>query len=149
MDTEHTTLHTVFNPLRRGSFVSDQPEHRASFGFPGWYPDPSGGHELRFWDGAVWTNRVRDGDTPARTLSESTFEKVMNVIAGAVILVFILVLTVGGGVVLGSWFAALVSRCESWGCIAPGSIGAVLGGVVGLVGGISLAVWIRRLLRPG
>lgn len=27
-----------------------------------WYPDPSGDHHLRFWDGAVWTNRVRHSD---------------------------------------------------------------------------------------
>jgi uncharacterized protein YxjI len=25
---------------------------------PNWYPDPSGKHELRYWDGATWTDRV-------------------------------------------------------------------------------------------
>lgn len=28
---------------------------------PGWYPDPSGRHLHRWWDGAVWTDRVGDG----------------------------------------------------------------------------------------
>ena len=28
---------------------------------PGWYPDPSGLHELRYWNGAQWTSRVEDG----------------------------------------------------------------------------------------
>lgn len=28
---------------------------------PNWYPDPSGRHEQRYWDGAAWTTRVRDG----------------------------------------------------------------------------------------
>ncbi|HXR55044.1 MAG TPA: DUF2510 domain-containing protein [Acidimicrobiales bacterium] len=28
---------------------------------PGWYPDPTSLHELRFWDGSQWTSRVEDG----------------------------------------------------------------------------------------
>lgn len=28
---------------------------------PNWYPDPRGQHELRWWDGRVWTNWVKDG----------------------------------------------------------------------------------------
>ena len=31
----------------------------------GWYPDPSGRHELRYWDGKGWTEYVRDGATQA------------------------------------------------------------------------------------
>lgn len=27
----------------------------------GWYPDPGGRHELRYWDGKGWTALVRDG----------------------------------------------------------------------------------------
>jgi uncharacterized protein YxjI len=30
---------------------------------PNWYPDPSGRHEQRYWDGTSWTDRVRDGGT--------------------------------------------------------------------------------------
>ncbi len=26
-----------------------------------WYADPSGGHELRYWDGVAWTDHVADG----------------------------------------------------------------------------------------
>lgn len=29
----------------------------------GWYPDPDGRHELRFWDGRMWSEHVRDGET--------------------------------------------------------------------------------------
>lgn len=27
----------------------------------GWHPDPSGRHELRYWDGSAWTEHVSDG----------------------------------------------------------------------------------------
>lgn len=29
-----------------------------------WYPDPTGRHELRYWDGSHWTARVIDGSVP-------------------------------------------------------------------------------------
>lgn len=32
----------------------------------GWYLDPSGRHELRYWDGEVWTTRSRSGTTRPR-----------------------------------------------------------------------------------
>ena len=28
---------------------------------PAWYPDPSGKHDHRYWDGDRWTDRVLDG----------------------------------------------------------------------------------------
>src|SRR5581483_3939755 len=34
----------------------------------GWYADPSGRHQSRFWDGQAWTERVASGDA---TLSSS------------------------------------------------------------------------------
>jgi len=27
----------------------------------GWFPDPTGRHEARFWDGAAWTDHIADG----------------------------------------------------------------------------------------
>ncbi len=29
----------------------------------GWFEDPSGRHEFRYWDGTSWTEHVSDGDT--------------------------------------------------------------------------------------
>ena len=29
---------------------------------PGWFPDPNGKHQWRWWDGAVWTSHVANGD---------------------------------------------------------------------------------------
>jgi uncharacterized protein YxjI len=39
---------------------------------PNWYPDPSGKHELRYWDGIAWTDRVMNhgkesADAPGST----------------------------------------------------------------------------------
>lgn len=31
-----------------------------SSGGAGWHPDPSGRHQLRYWDGAAWTDSVSD-----------------------------------------------------------------------------------------
>jgi hypothetical protein len=31
---------------------------------PGWYPDPTGRHEQRYWDGAVWTDAVVSNGQP-------------------------------------------------------------------------------------
>jgi hypothetical protein len=28
---------------------------------PGWYPDPSGRHQSRYWEGTTWTEHVGDG----------------------------------------------------------------------------------------
>jgi hypothetical protein len=35
--------------------MSDASAHAA-----GWYPDPGGVHEYRFWDGSAWTEHVAD-----------------------------------------------------------------------------------------
>jgi hypothetical protein len=31
-----------------------------------WYPDPSGRHEVRYWDGGAWTEHVSDRGAPGR-----------------------------------------------------------------------------------
>ncbi len=31
----------------------------------GWLPDPTGAHQVRYWDGAAWTEHVSDGGTTA------------------------------------------------------------------------------------
>jgi hypothetical protein len=38
-------------------------DNEATGGLPAadWYPDPQGGHELRYWDGTAWTPNVADG----------------------------------------------------------------------------------------
>ena len=35
----------------------------------GWYPDPTGEHALRYWDGAAWTDHVAHGTTEAAEVS--------------------------------------------------------------------------------
>ncbi len=31
---------------------------------PGWYPDPVGGHQFRYWDGRNWSEHVSDDGVP-------------------------------------------------------------------------------------
>lgn len=43
----------------------------------GWYPDPQGRHELRYWNGSEWTDHVSDQgrmsvDTPGRDAASGT-----------------------------------------------------------------------------
>lgn len=44
---------------------------------PGWYADPTGRHEYRYWTGDEWTGRVADSDgplvNPSEALAEATF----------------------------------------------------------------------------
>ena len=32
---------------------------------PGWHPDPTGGHQLRYWDGRTWSEHVSDDGVAA------------------------------------------------------------------------------------
>lgn len=34
---------------------------------PGWYPDPTGRHGARYWDGTTWTERVTDAGSDPLT----------------------------------------------------------------------------------
>ena len=38
----------------------------------GWYPDPSGRHGARYWDGKAWTDRVSDTGTDSLPAGVST-----------------------------------------------------------------------------
>lgn len=55
---------------RRGPLPADDRQVTPLLGtepapIAGWYPDPSGRHELRYWDGKGWTSHVRDGANQA------------------------------------------------------------------------------------
>ena len=39
---------------------------------PNWYPDPSGKHEKRYWDGSQWTERVMSGSAESTDASTGT-----------------------------------------------------------------------------
>jgi hypothetical protein len=44
---------TVSAPTQSGPAVANPPAN--------WYKDPSGRHELRYWNGSAWTEHVADG----------------------------------------------------------------------------------------
>ena len=53
---------------------------------PGWHPDPSGRWQVRWWDGAVWTDRVATGGrvgTDPSPGGEATAALVNRVVATA------------------------------------------------------------------
>ena len=47
----------------------------------GWYPDPTGRHEVRYWDGGRWTERVADNGVET---TETPAADVLEVAAGAI-----------------------------------------------------------------
>jgi uncharacterized protein YjbI with pentapeptide repeats len=60
-----------FGPVIFGIFLlvsglRDVARSRAA-SHPSWYPDPSGRHRRRFWDGRQWTDQVDDGSTEPQT----------------------------------------------------------------------------------
>ncbi len=51
-------LVTLFGRSRQSNAFPATPAAPAS-----WLPDPTGRHELRYWNGVSWTPSVRDGDS--------------------------------------------------------------------------------------
>lgn len=60
------------------SVPSTTPERRTATAGAGWIPDPTSRHELRYWNGSVWTEHVTDatvtGIDPLPTTSEGRWE---------------------------------------------------------------------------
>ena len=46
--------------------MADERPPNRNFAAPGWFDDPTGAHELRYWDGDEWTEHVSDGGAPSR-----------------------------------------------------------------------------------
>lgn len=59
-------------------------ESAGAVAVPGWYSDPTRRNQLRYWDGAIWTHHVANGDmqsvdaivAPVRASNEATGEAV-------------------------------------------------------------------------
>ena len=69
---------------------------------PNWYPDPSGRHELRYFDGTAWTEHVSDHgkqavDTPGGVSHVPTISRAQEKIAGDVTRAGLAPGAVGGG----------------------------------------------------
>lgn len=52
------------------SSVPPSPPPAAAAQLPpaGWHPDPHGAHEMRYWDGATWTDHVSSGGVQSQDL---------------------------------------------------------------------------------
>jgi hypothetical protein len=42
---------------------------------PAWYPDPTGAHDHRWWDGAEWTSHVADAGVAAREPIDASLQR--------------------------------------------------------------------------
>jgi membrane protease YdiL (CAAX protease family) len=84
---------------------------------PGWYPDPSGRHARRWWDGRSWTTWVLDRP-PAPALRppgvHSGALAAAGAVAGLVLSVLASAAWVGAGGSAGSPFGLLVSEAGLW-----------------------------------
>jgi hypothetical protein len=59
-------LYRRLRPSPRGSTPLEAASHAPSSRAPAnWYPDPCGQYELRYWDGAGWTEHVSTGGVQA------------------------------------------------------------------------------------
>ena len=67
----------------------------------GWYPDPDRVHDVRYWDGAMWTARIRK---PGPT------DSALDVAAGTAKLPFVTVLRGLGLILLAPFFGFLAYR---------------------------------------
>lgn len=63
--------------------MNDQRSHQSTA--PGWYPDPSGAPQSRWWDGTTWTDRTAPAGAPAVAPAKKK-HTVRNVILGLVLL---------------------------------------------------------------
>lgn len=99
-----------------------------------WYPDPSGAHELRYWDGERWTDGVTDGDVVGRDPldpagAEAAWEERRDRrapwpgwVAGAAV----------AGMVVGVGVAVLLAVAVD--AAGAGTLGVLAAGIVGLYG---------------
>ena len=51
----------VFAAVRAGVRHGERPSALPRGSVAGWWPDPFGRHELRWWDGSGWSGHVSDG----------------------------------------------------------------------------------------
>lgn len=98
----------------------------------GWYPDPSGAHHLRYYDGMTWTNHVSNGGVVTTApLSQPTAPSV----------------AFGQPVAPATWPGARDAASPPYGVLSPGPVAASVvkrrkttGLVLVLVGGLPMAL---------
>ena len=101
-------------------------------GGQGWYPDPSGAHHLRYYDGTTWTGHVSNGGVvTSAPLTQPTVGS----------------MAVGQPVAPSRWPAASYPAYPPYGGVGPGPVGPPVvnrrkttGPVLVLVGGLLMAL---------
>jgi hypothetical protein len=63
---------------------------------PGWYPDPWGQAQSRWWDGTQWTEQTQAGGAPAAPAGKKrSTGKTVAIVVGALVALFVLLGVVG------------------------------------------------------
>jgi hypothetical protein len=67
-------LGLIYNPIalngNRKAMRAVRDRGASNTASPGWYPDPTGRHGVRYWDGRIWTDEVSDITTDPVTVTE-------------------------------------------------------------------------------
>lgn len=115
-----------------------------------WHPDPSGRHELRYWDGAAWTHSVASGGVRSMdTAAVKGSAQPINDVSGSVLLVgglrrYLLwgPIVVGVGMVV-LYAGALTGGPTIWPIL--GILIAIVGWIVGVLGIVQLVNGVGAL----
>jgi hypothetical protein len=112
---------------------------------PGWFPDPSGTGQLRWWDGYQWTDTTQ----PATTVEPSppasaTGATRSNVVVGA----GWALIAAGAAVVVGSFLPWVVVRAPFVGQLTKSGMEGSDGPIFCVLGAAAAALGIMTLTRP-
>jgi|GEM_PF-504102 len=113
-----------------------------------WYPDPSGRHEKRFWDGTAWTHDVADeGRGSSDPLATRGRQKPVLDVHGSALLVgglrkYLLWGPIVAGVGMGVFYAGSFADDPS-GWFLLGGLTAIVGWIVSVIGIVQMidGVW--------
>lgn len=110
----------------------------------GWYPDPTGEGDQRYWDGATWTSHISVPEKK-KGIRKATWA----IIIWTVLMVIWLIAGVGGAANSCNDLHGQFVNAKQSGCEAGASIGAAIIIVIWFLGYIPLGlVWLMSRPRP-